>query len=156
MTDPQLATLALSLVIAGVLLLAAAAVLRFTRKRRQNRHPQSAQELADLMEQLENLALRIEERIDRRLEEVRQECDRATCKIAELRSLGAPKADSPAPRAPARSAEALRLHRQGLSAVEIARQTGLDIGEVELVLNLHRPRPAEPLRQTAGATTDPE
>lgn len=37
-------------------------------------------------------------------------------------------------------AEVFRLSRQGLDGVEIARRLELDVGEVELMLNLHRCR----------------
>jgi len=46
------------------------------------------------------------------------------------------KTASPEP--PSRFAAVLRLHDLGLSEVEIARQTGLPAGEVELILRLHQ------------------
>lgn len=45
--------------------------------------------------------------------------------------LNASKLQSP------RHAEVLRLHKQGLAALDIARKLRMDIGEVELVLRLH-------------------
>jgi len=38
---------------------------------------------------------------------------------------------------PEKHREILRLRRQGLDALEIARRTEMDVGQVELILNLH-------------------
>ena len=50
-----------------------------------------------------------------------------------------------APQPDPRRAEVLRLAEQGIDLVEIARRTGMDVGAVELVLNLQR---STPLRRT--------
>ena len=57
-------------------------------------------------------------------------------------------APTPAPPPPAKTGpaaggpEILRLHNEGLSAIDIARQMKMSVGEVELVLNILKPRTA--------------
>jgi len=122
-------------------------------------------DIRELMAELDALAGRIDKRVENRLAELRRLLDEVDAKVdkaqATLRRLrgqdgsykppcppaidaGEPPATGRArPKAPAaispRQQEVLRLKAQGLDAVEIARLVGMNVGEVELVLNLHRP-----------------
>jgi len=84
--------------------------------------------------------------LDARLRELRAALAEADAKIAELRSLTEREAapDQPSPPTPQGKTEAeiVRLAEEGTEPVEIARRLGRSVGEVELVLHLHRARSA--------------
>lgn len=101
---------------------------------------------------LDQAARRIESRVDAKIAELRRLLADADARIAQLRHLIPPQArpaDSATPDASPlsrRQEEILRLHSQGMDAVRIARRMEMDIGEVHLVLNLHRQQ-SRPSRQ---------
>jgi len=111
-----------------------------------------------LMDQLDGLATKIDQRIDARLIELRRvlaEVETTVAAAQEALELhdgpgpadtssasepgeGDSDAGPPSPTRPnPRRDEILRLRSQGLDAVEIARRVQMNVGEVELVLNLH-------------------
>ncbi len=64
---------------------------------------------------------------------------RADRHIAQLRELSRdPEAEPVAPASAERSSEVRRLAETGASPERIAERTGIDVGEVELLLNLQR------------------
>jgi predicted RNase H-like nuclease (RuvC/YqgF family) len=95
-------------------------------------------EVEELARQLDALAGRIDRQVDSRLEELKGLLADADARIAELRRLGGPIQGLYVPTPDARGADILRLAQQGQETTEIARQLNMDIGRVELVLNLHR------------------
>jgi len=123
-------------------------------------------DIRELTAELDALAGRIDKRIEQRLDELRRLVSEVDAKVAEaeakLRGLDGPggsyKAAPPAaadaeespptgrtrPKAGAKISpqhqEVLALKAQGLNAVEIARRVAMNVGEVELVLNLHQSR----------------
>lgn len=144
-----------AIAICGSMLLAAAAVVVAAMSFRRGRHAdadrsgdlsrraqQARKDLADLMGQLELAGQKLESRVDSRLQELRKLLAEAAAKAAELESL----TDSLPPHlskrpiraGKGRSDEVLSLCSQGLDAVEIARRTHMDVGEVELLLRLRR------------------
>ena len=79
---------------------------------------------------------------ERTAEELRRLIEQADARIAELRRLldephqpGRYRADRPAD---PRREEILRLSRQGLVPEEIARRLAMNVGEIELIINLQR------------------
>ncbi len=106
----------------------------------------------ELMGQLDALAGQIDERIELRLGELRQLMAEVDGKIAQGREAidthepphqsGIPVESHRATIDP-RHEEILHLKSQGLDTIEIARRTQMNVGEVELVLNLHPARGQE-------------
>lgn len=115
-------------------------------------------DIRSLMGQLERLADGIDQRMSSRLDELKRLLAEADATIAELRSgLQRPKesdpsasphiaaqpghspqgAQQPAERLSPRDGEVVRLASRGLDTIEIARRMNMNIGEVELILNLH-------------------
>ena len=86
------------------------------------------------------------ELIRRRLDELQQSLERAENRIAQLEAARRAGGDDPAgggrPAAALKADEVSRLASQGLNAVEIARRMNMDVGEVELMINLHSRPPA--------------
>jgi len=98
------------------------------------------QGLEALLARLEGLERRAATDIDRRTDEMRRLLDEANDCIAVLRRLvgrAGPDAAT-GPEQSRRHMDVLRLAEQGLNAVEIARGLRMHVGEVELVLGLHR------------------
>ena len=95
-------------------------------------------------EALDQVARRIESRVDAKIAELRRLLADADARIAQLHHLAPPQSgqtDSATPHGTdlsRRQEEILRLHSQGMDAVRIARRMEMDVGEVDLVLNLHR------------------
>lgn len=121
---------------------------------------QAKEDINELMVRLEELSREICGQIDTRfakLERVLVEADR---KIAELRALqrhggaaspsaaGAPAAPPPPP--DPRHVAVFERAQGGASPLEIAREMGMNVGEVELVLSLERSR-----RKLCGAPEEP-
>jgi hypothetical protein len=112
-------------------------------------------DVRELQRELDALARQVEQRIDRKLGEMRQllgQCRELAAKIERLGAYSAnaaPAADREPREAPAkrtialngRSADVRRLADAGAPAVDIARELGMHIGEVELILNLTKPSP---------------
>jgi len=114
------------------------------------------QDAAALVRQLEEAAERIDRRIDARLGELSKLLAQAEAAAADLdgrlRHIHRPAPDTegapggtyqheeaglPTGQAALRHAHVMSLKEQGLDALEISRRTGMNLGEVQLVLNLH-------------------
>jgi hypothetical protein len=96
-----------------------------------------ARELAALTERLERLAERVERDLSQQMREARDllaETERRASEPREGSSGGSPGRYEPG--AEPRRAEVIRLSRQGVDAVEIARRMDLEVGEVELMVHL--------------------
>ena len=141
---------------------------RISRLRDQQRLPDELSvrsDVRDMMDQLERLAERIDQQAERRVSEVRKlltEADSTMAKLESMVSKLQAVADMPEPTIGSarhqpppggpqsagltrqRRSEILRLKSQGLDAVEIARRMQMNVGEVELVMNLHPAPPGTP------------
>ncbi len=141
MTILELAAVAAAAsLVLGVLLLILYMVL--TRQSRQMRKDAIAgadasmrQDVRRLMDELGHLAEQIDLRMDARIQELQEAMGRAEKTLQRLGSEGI--SDYRPIRDPAHG-EILRLDGQGLDSLEIARRMEMDVGEVELVLNLNR------------------
>lgn len=99
----------------------------------------AAEAMPDALRRLGELTEQLEAELARRCEELK-----------ELTARVEGKADAEAPDHPptgglpieSQTQAILRLDRAGLDPIEISRRSGSPVGEVELVLNLNRPRPA--------------
>ena len=97
---------------------------------------------AALLRQVDELAARADEAITPRMKELRElicQADQAAARLRrEMHACGSymPALSDP------RHLKIQELHRQGLTAAEIARRVEMTVGEVELVLNLDRARQA--------------
>ena len=134
---------AVSLISAGVLLLAVLLILKRRspgRARHGTDRPKldetaKAQEIHALMSELEQLALRIDERVELQTSQLRQLLAEADEKIAQIsESCSEENVLDP------RDRYILRLNAQGVDPIEIARRMQMNVGEVELVVNLHTSR----------------
>jgi len=113
---------------------------------------------ADLARQIELAAEKIDRQIAARLGELRKLLAQAEAATSDLDARlmrigrgwpgtyqaggpGPDTGDDPDGRVGDRHVEILRLHDQGMDPLEIARQTGENLGEVQLVLNLHASQP---------------
>lgn len=96
-------------------------------------------DVAELRQRLDEMRAELAEKLPERMDALNNVCRDADERIAELRRLtdsgeqdaqdaGCGENESP---------EILRLSRQGLDPVEIARRMKMPVGEVELVLRLH-------------------
>ena len=136
---------------AGACSLAALIWLRRRRGLEVRRLSRARQDVAGILEdasrliaELEDLARRIVRRVDDRigrLQELLEQADQRLGRLEELcrQAAARPSAASGSAAAPIARSEILRLSGQGLQSVEIARALQMDVGEVELVLNLQRP-----------------
>ena len=99
---------------------------------------QAQRDAAELIRQLERLAKDIDARLGERSDRVRELLDEADARAAELRRLSVDPAvlDGLGPDADPRRRDVLRLAAERLSPVDIARRTGLTVGEVELMIRL--------------------
>jgi uncharacterized membrane protein YccC len=98
-------------------------------------------DVAELAAQLEDFARRIDQRVDERLDRLQALLAEADKKQEALRRQieAAAQGDGASGGASnAASGQVLVLAAQGLDSVEIARRLKIDVGEVELMLNLHR------------------
>jgi hypothetical protein len=132
-----------------VTILTVALVARFRRRRVRRRDlPNLRSDVAELAGQLEDYARQIDQQVVQRLDRLEALLAEADGKEAELRRLleaqGKAGADG-TPRPRGGDDQVVALAAQGLDSVEIARRLGMEVGEVELMLNLHRshasPRP---------------
>jgi len=162
-TLPPGSILAITAIAGGCLLAIGLAWIRLRgrpRARHQQQLPDEAyirSEIQDMMDQLDRLGERIDQQAEVRVAELRRLLTQADSTIAKLRSMAgqlqisigqeetASRSPVMPPQSPepvgSRTNEVLRLELQGLDAIEIARRTGMTVGEVELIMNL---RPAGP------------
>lgn len=101
-----------------------------------------ADEIRELMGQLDRLAGQIDRRIDDRQAQLADLLAQADQKLRQLQQAleAAPPARRPSIKLADTSVEIMRLRSEGLAPVEIARQMRMNVGEVELVLNLQKSR----------------
>lgn len=148
------ATLQLSLLLAGLAVLFLTVYLRRRRSPADPRPPglfdgagrDPRQELEQLLADIQDLSRDQIARLDtkiRLLNQLLADCDRKQKELEEL--LGRAKS-APAPAPPAKPANPLHdrvyaLQDSGTEVLEICRQTGLEKGEVELILGLRRMPP---------------
>ena len=87
-----------------------------------------------------------DEKVHKRLTELQQQLDQAENRVARLERARDGLADDAVgegrPAAAAKADEIARLAGQGVEAVEIARRMNMDVGEVELMINLQKCRSA--------------
>jgi len=128
------------------------AIVRLHRRGGPEGGERIGQDVAELVEQLDRLADHIDARLERRSAVLERQLAAADARIAELRRLTetpgltrsvadeslaiSPSESGLDPRG--RRAEILRLVRQDVDPVEIARRLHIDVGEVELVVHLDR------------------
>jgi len=93
---------------------------------------------ADLLRRINELTGQTDQRLAKRMQELERLVERADGIIAEHDSRGGDDHPDQPHDVRARRGEVLRLCEEGLSTVEIARRTNVDVGEVELLANLHR------------------
>ena len=96
------------------------------------------------------MAHSVDQRVDERLDKLEKLLAEADRKISELNSAlqtqppagGSENAESSEGIVGGNQpvAAVLRLSREGLDNLEIARRLGMEVGEVELTLNIYRPR----------------
>lgn len=114
----------------------------------------AVRDIEELMTRLDGLAAQIHRRLDAkltRLESALREADQRVDRLTRLmrQADGQPVVDvtleevdplatEPAASSPSAHAEVFRLADSGRAPLEIARQTGLPTGEVELILSLRR------------------
>jgi len=143
--------IAASFVASGVVLGLIVVVLRQrTRPRRIEGNQEEAaspdermRDLEALADRLERLAARIERDLARQMQETRSlltETERRTARLRELLD-GHEPGSYESSEETRRKAEVVRLSRQGLDPVEIARRMRLDVGEVELLVRLQNCSP---------------
>ncbi|MCJ7543044.1 MAG: hypothetical protein MUP47_00510 [Phycisphaerae bacterium] len=110
--------------------------------------PALRSDVAELASQLEDYARQIDRQVAQRLDRLEGLLAQADSRQQELRRLlelatKAAEDNPPCPRAA--DDQVVALASQGLDSVEIARRLRMGVGEVELILNLHRshvpPRP---------------
>ena len=99
---------------------------------------QARRDAEELIAQLERLAADIDERLTERSRRVQDLLAEADARAAELRRLCVDPAvlDGLGPDADPRRRDVLRLAADRVGPVEIARRTGLTVGEVELMIRL--------------------
>jgi type II secretory pathway component PulM len=140
--------LALPAAACGAVLAVAAVALVARRRRRQRTDlPSVRSDVAELAGQLEDYARQIDRQVTERLDRLEALLAAADGKGQELRRLleAAKTGDDSRPHPRGADDQVVALAAQGLDSVEIARRLRMDVGEVELMLNLHRshasPRP---------------
>ncbi len=143
MDQPQLIWISGGLITAGtVLLLILLGAASRTRTKQANRMAERVRQLTEQVDTMAEVQIQLVGRVEQ-LEQPIADTD------AWPNNVGAPAAISPQassspnesehPAIPAHG-EIMRLMQQGLDAVEIARRVSMNVGEVELVQNLHTRR----------------
>lgn len=102
---------------------------------------QAAAEVRELMDRLGELSTQIDKRVDVRLDELNRALSQAQERVARLEALleqNTGRSKGVIRLGQGAGEEAELLSRQGLDAVEIARRMNVDVGEVELILNLQK------------------
>jgi chromosome segregation ATPase len=127
-------------------IVATALVVRAARRRGQRRdQPKLRSDVAELAGQLEDYARQIDQQVAQRLDRLEALLTKADEKEAELKRLVEAQNKPPeeaAPRPRATDEQLAALAAEGLDSVEIARRLRMEVGEVELMLNLHRSQAA--------------
>jgi hypothetical protein len=95
-------------------------------------------DVADLRQRIEAVRVEFTDDLPQRLDGLQEAVRRADERIAELRRLTAPAEPTAQRRSGREGEEILRLSRQGLEPVEIARRMKMPVGEVNLVLRLEQ------------------
>ncbi|MGC9455413.1 MAG: DUF6115 domain-containing protein [Phycisphaerae bacterium] len=140
------------LVAALVCVAASLVILAFLLVRRLRRRPPAAQtslgmrrlhaEVAELRNRLDEIRAVLSDDLDARSDALKDACREADRRIAELRRLTGSGRQADAPQSPdcggREGQEIMRLSRQGLEPVEIARRMKMPVGEVDLVLRLRQ------------------
>lgn len=139
------------LVLIGSGIVALGALVLVASRRRGAADPGEAvrRDLARLVEELRESARLQVERLDQEVRRLRQavaEAERARAALEEAIRRGAPDRPEPAPTSPAIPANPLharvfQLRDSGKAPADIGVETGLEIGEVELILGLRRMPP---------------
>ncbi|MCK4601342.1 MAG: hypothetical protein KAU28_02675 [Phycisphaerae bacterium] len=135
--------LALVLALAAMVLAILAMRKLLRRSRRQDIADAVGNDVAELMAQLDGLARRIDTTVESRLSRLQKLIDVADARTAALGRYDAQgpsqnQPPRPSQESPQRSVKILQLKNQGMDIVEIAKQLDMNVGEVELVLNLKR------------------
>ncbi len=147
----QIAVVGLAAVSAAALLAAVLAyAVRQKRMAAQEHRAESARseaagDIRDLMAQMESLAGQIDRRIDQRLEEMARTIAQADARIAEMNRQMAQQDEASHVSISlnqATGSEVQRLAEEGKDSIEIARLLRMNVGEVELILNLQHSRHA--------------
>ena len=131
---------------AAVLSLVALVLLIVDRRRRSNwlageSRQDLGREIGVLCRELQDATRRIDRHVETRITQLQQLLNQADRRIGQLRL---PDTDPPADaHLPAGSLAPdrrliVQLHRQGVTNEQIARAAGMEVGEVELILNLER------------------
>jgi DNA-nicking Smr family endonuclease len=97
--------------------------------------------VAELVTQLEDFARRIDQRVDEQLDRLQTLLAEAEKKQEALRrqmEAATQSSSSSGGVSKGATGQVMALAAQGLDSVEIARRLKMDVGEVELMLNLHR------------------
>ncbi len=137
-----------ALVASGVLLLGVyflirrrADAIRPIQRGRLERVEKMSRDVRSLLEELQQLADRIDARLNGRIEHLTDLLSQAQGRIDRLEYLSSRTArdaeDQERPHGPA-SGEVPRLWGQGLDPIEIAGRMEMDVGEVQLVLQLEK------------------
>ncbi|NLF30202.1 MAG: hypothetical protein GX591_04850, partial [Planctomycetes bacterium] len=111
----------------------------------QRRIEQARDDIEELMVHLEEVSREICGQIDTRFAKLQHAIREADAKLAALRQASCDQPEGPAGADDALDpahAEICRRGAAGQSAAAIARELGMPVGEVELILSLHRGRPA--------------
>jgi hypothetical protein len=95
-------------------------------------------DVAELRQRVEAVRTDLTHDLPERLDALQEAVRRADERIAELRRLSAPAEPAGGQRGGREGDEILRLSRQGLEPVEIARRMKMPVGEVNLVLRLEQ------------------
>ena len=145
MDQIELIWISAALVASGVFLLLGVMIIRARSRARQAN--QAISTLRELIQRTDELTGDVERRIDARIETLQHVLARADKIISAAQNQTPPETPSekPRPQIPqptGKHREILRLMQQGLDAIEIARRVQMDVGEVELVRNLHH-RPGD-------------
>lgn len=146
MSPADLTAIAACLLVAAIILLLLSLVAwrNAAKTSGRGRHAEGRpdEDIKELMSQLERLARRIDAQTEAQVGELRRHLEEADRKLDLLRrAAGEDRNGSTGVSRP--DTKVRELHLRGLSSVEIARRLRIDVGEVELVLNLQRSAGAE-------------
>jgi len=95
------------------------------------------QDVRTLMDELDRMAGQIDIRLNAGLQKLDESIGIAEEKIAALNDQSRQVEGAYQPVEDPATNEILRMNRQGLDSIEIARRMDMDVGEVELIINLN-------------------